>query len=360
MEILFFLFIFFAIITLIGHGIWLVLAWFFSLFRDTAQSTTHETLNLDSDRCAHCGAAVYWRDEACRACGWAPLSAAKTELLKELAVTARQVSRLYKSGAIDYEHYARVMRAVEAERERLGVPARRASEAAHQPPPVPASIATPEVLPHITAPDKETRTPSFMDGNGQHAEGAANAAQTESPDEELFEQAHAWAREDQNEKKQQREQKEQTQQPRPAQPPPPPPPVYAEPRRPFGEVLASFMEQSNIRWGEIIGGLLIIGCSTALVISLWNEIARVPVLKFIIFTTVTAALFGVGFYTEHHWKLPTTSRGILTIATLLVPLNFLAIAAVSGGSVPAGSTLILASELIAPALFLCLVYFAGR
>ena len=119
------------------------------------------------------------------------------------------------------------------------------------------------------------------------------------------------------------------------------------------------MEQSNIRWGEIIGGLLIIGCSTALVVSLWSQISSIPVLKFLIFTTVTAALFGVGLYTEHRWKLPTTSRGILTIATLLVPLNFLAIAAVSGGTIPAGA-LVIGSELIAPALFLCLVYFAGR
>jgi hypothetical protein len=79
------------------------------------------------------------------------------------------------------------------------------------------------------------------------------------------------------------------------------------------------MEQSNIRWGEIVGGILIVGCSTALVISLWAQISSIPVLKFLIFTTVTAALFGVGFYTEHRWKLPTTSRGILTIAVLLVP-----------------------------------------
>jgi len=39
---------------------------------------------------------------------------------------------------------------------------------------------------------------------------------------------------------------------------------------------------------------------------------------------VTSAIFGTGLYTEHRWKLPTTSRGLLLIATLLVPLNFLA------------------------------------
>ena len=119
------------------------------------------------------------------------------------------------------------------------------------------------------------------------------------------------------------------------------------------------MEESNIRWGEIVGGLLIIGCSTALVVSLWSQISQIPVLKFLIFTTVTAVLFGIGLYTEHRWKLPTTSRGILTTATLLVPLNFLAIAAVSAGAEPHGAVVI-GSELIAPAVFLCLVYFAGR
>jgi len=126
----------------------------------------------------------------------------------------------------------------------------------------------------------------------------------------------------------------------------------------FSNVLNSFMEESNIRWGELIGGLLIIGCSTALVVSLWAQIAEIPVLKFLIFTTVTAVLFGIGLYTQYRWKLRTTSRGILTIATLLVPLNFLAIAAVSAGNT--SGPLVIASELAAPAIFLCLVYFAGR
>ncbi|HEY6218339.1 MAG TPA: hypothetical protein VIW74_16840, partial [Pyrinomonadaceae bacterium] len=148
--------------------------------------------------------------------------------------------------------------------------------------------------------------------------------------------------------------------PKPVPPPPPPPRPLPPPRarRPFSEVLNSFMEESNIRWGEIIGGLLIVGCSTALVVSLWAQISQIPVLKFLIFTTVTAILFGIGLYTEHRWKLPTTSRGILTIATLLVPLNFLAIAAVSAGNT--SGALVIGSELIAPAIFLCLVYFAGR
>src|SRR5262249_52428347 len=101
---------------------------------------------------------------------------------------------------------------------------------------------------------------------------------------------------------------------------PPPPP------KPFSQLLPAFMEEKNIRWGELAGGLLIVCSSIALVLSFWAKIAERPFLKFFVFNGVTAALFGAGFYTERRWKLPTTSRGLDVIATLLVPLNLLAIA----------------------------------
>lgn len=138
--------------------------------------------------------------------------------------------------------------------------------------------------------------------------------------------------------------------------PPAPPPV---PHRPFSQILASFMEQRNIRWGELIGGLLIVGCSVALVISLWSQIAQRPFLKFSIFTAVTAALFGAGLYTHHRWKLPTTSRGILLIAMLLVPLNFLASAAFSQGA-PVGDPLSILCEAISVTLFAFLIWLASQ
>lgn len=106
-------------------------------------------------------------------------------------------------------------------------------------------------------------------------------------------------------------------------------PMPVTQRRSFSTVLASFMEERNIRWGELLGGLLIVGCSIALVISFWADIASRPAFKFSLFTAVTAAIFGLGLYSEHRWKLPTTSRGVLLIATLLVPLNFVAFSAFS-------------------------------
>jgi len=104
------------------------------------------------------------------------------------------------------------------------------------------------------------------------------------------------------------------------------------PRRSLREVLASFMEQRNIFWGELLGGLLIVGCSIALVISLWTtgKLEKIPFAPFVIFAFITTSLFGAGWYTLRHWKLESTSRGLLVIASLLVPLNFLVMAGLHG------------------------------
>jgi hypothetical protein len=103
-------------------------------------------------------------------------------------------------------------------------------------------------------------------------------------------------------------------------------PEPAAPRRSFAEWIAVFMEERNILWGELIGGTLIVGCSIALVISLWQTLEKIEFFPFIILAAITSALFGAGFYTLHHWKLESTSRGLLLIGTLLVPLDFLVLA----------------------------------
>src|ERR1044072_87836 len=289
MEVLFILFIFLGIITVVGHLIWLGLA------------------------------AVYrwaFEDERARYVPVVPRHDPVLAKLVELKTTEQQILQFYQDGKLNDQTYEEVISQIRADRKRLFNPPPRPEKApAPVPTPPPAPVPTPPVFVSVTsvAHDEEVVTkpvPSFT--------GDDNAP------------------------------------PRVEPPPAPPRP----PRRSFSEVLNTFMEESNIRWGEIIGGLLIIGCSTALVVSLWAQISEIPVLKFLIFTTVTAILFGIGLYTEHRWKLPTTSRGILTIATLLVPLNFLAIAAVSASNTSGG--LGIGIELVAPAIFLCLVYFAGR
>ena len=281
MEVLFILFIFLGIITVVGHLIWLGIA------------------------------AVYrwaFEDEKARHVPVVPRNDPVLAKLVNLKTTEQQIIQFYEEGKLDDQTYEHVISQIRAERALLVNPTPKPERAPAPPPaPVVSVVANDEVV--VIKP-----VPSFKSTD-------------DAPPRR---------------------------QPSSAPPPAPPRP----PRRSFSEVLNSFMEESNIRSGEITGGLLIIGCSTALVVSLWAQISQIPVLKFLIFTTVTAILFGIGLYTEHRWKLPTTSRGILTIATLLVPLNFLAIAAVSASNMSGG--LVIASELAAPAIFLCLVYFAGR
>jgi hypothetical protein len=236
----------------------------------------------------------------------------------DLDITERQIVSFYIDAKIDERTYNQLIRRIRAERASV-TPAVKVPASVPVPPPKPVEVPRPVDVPSVVT-----------------------AALVASDDEIVIKPVPTFIIDD------------EPPPPRYERPTPPPRP----PRRPFSEVLNSFMEESNIRWGEIIGGLLIIGCSTALVVSLWAQISQIPVLKFLIFTTVTAILFGIGLYTEHRWKLPTTSRGILTIATLLVPLNFLAIAAVSASNT--SGALVIGSELLAPAIFLCLVYFAGR
>ena len=69
------------------------------------------------------------------------------------------------------------------------------------------------------------------------------------------------------------------------------------------------------------------------------------------------AFAGLGLYSEHRWKLPYTSRGLLATAVLLVPLNFLAIAALSNDQ---SGNKILAWGGVLSAFFGLLIFRSGR
>ena len=105
--------------------------------------------------------------------------------------------------------------------------------------------------------------------------------------------------------------------------------------------------------------MLIVSCSIALVVSFWSAIAERPFLKFGVLNGVTASLFALGLYAARRWRLPTTSQGILLTSTLLVPLNFLAIAAFSEATKHITLPM-LAGELFSVALFSVLVYLAAK
>ena len=101
-------------------------------------------------------------------------------------------------------------------------------------------------------------------------------------------------------------------------------------KRDWGKLLQAFMEEKNIRWGELLSGMLIVGSAIGLVISLWSTLQKsIPYFPALLFMLATAAIHGAGLYTLRRWKLQSTSRGLLLISTLLIPLNFLAAIALS-------------------------------
>ena len=109
------------------------------------------------------------------------------------------------------------------------------------------------------------------------------------------------------------------------------PPSPPAPQRSFAEMMAGFMEKRNIRWGELASGLLIVGSAVGLVISLRDELRdRIPYFSALVFMLITAAIHGSGTYTLKRWKLRNTSRGVLLIGMLLIPLNFLAACLLNG------------------------------
>lgn len=103
-------------------------------------------------------------------------------------------------------------------------------------------------------------------------------------------------------------------------------PVVAKPKMSLASVLGMFLESRNILLGELVGGLLIVGGSIALVATLWNSLEQIPYFPFLMLAGISILLFLAGQYTLHHWKLQSTSRGMLVISILLALLSLLVLA----------------------------------
>ncbi|MFN9852433.1 MAG: hypothetical protein ACK57P_11515 [Planctomycetota bacterium] len=270
----------------IGHGLWVLGASIFSV-------TTPRS-------CPACRRAIDAEDRACRYCGWSSVSA---DALQGLKVCRNAIEGAFARKLIDEETRQRgfhVLGQLEEQlsRERRGerpldrVPTPIPTPPDTPSPPVIATVVPPTVAPPTVAPPA-VAAPSPVPSSPV-------------PSSRLGEHVHALDRE----------------YPKAKQVDAPKLPSA----RSWSQWMSAFLEESNIRWGELVGGLLIVCCSVALVISFWENIASRPWLKFSIFTGINMATFGLGLYAWHRWKLPTTSKGILVIGMMLLPLNFLAFA----------------------------------
>ncbi|MEX2560691.1 MAG: hypothetical protein WD403_12290, partial [Pirellulales bacterium] len=322
-----------SIVTVVGHGIWVLLAYLFA-----AGARERRPQFRPVRRCPACDVPLLPGFAACGECGWPRAASQESRNLAVLRELTRQVEDFGQRSLLDPLTRANLLAAIHQQQERSA------------PKPAPAPAAAPEPATPRPAASKEAVEAELVAETTAEAAGpeyalAGEAAQTQAPRLDPRERAERYAA---------RRTAAAQSVTEPAATTPPRPPA-----RPWSEILAAFMEQRHIRWGELIGGLLIVCCSIALVISFWAEIAERPFLKFFVFNGVTAALFGLGVYTFRRWKLETTSHGLLLIATLLVPLNFLAIAAFSTGTAPL-NVITLGGEAISVVVFSALVYYAGK
>ena len=88
-----------------------------------------------------------------------------------------------------------------------------------------------------------------------------------------------------------------------------------------GWSLARFLETLNIGWGLLAAGLLIVGCSLALVVTLWQS--ENPLIRYLTFLGVTLGLNALGQIARRKFNLALTGNTLLTVSLLLMPLNLI-------------------------------------
>ncbi len=318
----------FVLLTLAGcaNGLWL----FIKAVTGSAGQSRPKPL-----RCQKCG----WlsvENGHCTHCGDVAATSLAQRSRHELQATARQLNRLHRNGQLPYEQCFALLQIIEADLSKLGgalplevwpqlskphdsalprkseplviadeqLPtAEQPAESALTPQPCEAAEA-PVVATNVAIEafviDETTAPPVVAQAVEPAAEPIANvsAQQPENPFASklaAFSQSHL-------------------------QPPAPPQPLT--PSRTLADMLQGFMEESNIRWGEVFGGLLIVSCAIGLVVSLRATLEYIPYFPALLFMLFTVAFHGAGLYTLRRWKLAAVSRAILIIALLLVPLAF--------------------------------------
>jgi hypothetical protein len=244
------------------------------------------------DRCPGCATLLNSGQVKCAKCGYPVFARGRATLDDELAATRRQLHRLLVTGKISssaWEQLTEALRADVREREYGAAPPERELEIIE-----PADSADPL--------EKAAEAPLAA---ASPVEVASSSTPVPTPAQAFV--AHA---------------------PLPSEPVPLP--ADRLPREPEGPrgwsgILQAFMEEKNIRWGELIAGLLIVLSSVGLVRSLWATLKEaIPYFPVAVFLVATAAMHGAGLYTLRRWRLKSTSRALLVISTLLVPLNVLA------------------------------------
>jgi hypothetical protein len=319
-----------VVVAVVGHGLWLAGA---AVLRAMAGSPPRHPAGAN---CRQCGGRATVHGGRCVSCGAVPAVVPGQEETDEARAAARQLWRLLQQRRITQQQYDAVMSPLLAEMAGRGVSSPSAAPAG--PTPSLAATSEPSAVVDAEIVDLEPVTPPIVRHPldlpetppplaGQQAVRPRPAPESQPPSHDRrdspFRQPPtalptplAAASADS-----------------PSAPLPPPASVFVEPPRParsLADMLQSFMEESNIRWGEILAALLIVISSVGLVASFRSQLENIPYFGAILFTSFTVAFHGAGMYTLYRWKLQAVSRVILIISLLLVPLTFSAAVMMSG------------------------------
>ncbi len=355
-EALMILFILLVVVTVIGHGIWVVLAWIVRAMAGTPRKEERVQMS-----CPWCDQTTSIQGGRCQICG-RTLFDPKAKSTSELKAVRRRIQTWQNQGKLPPEHAKALLLELESERRVLyglsplamtsakpAVEPRKAAEPTttqEKAPPKPVSAASEQPLEAIVI---EPPKPVASKRPAPPAVTPATPRPVPQTPPQKPPQVAATGG--------------------PARPPVPAPaakqpaarprPVPARPpQKSWRELVQSFLEEREIPAVELFGVLLsaplIVTGAVIFVIYFWETLQEYPVLKFGAFSGATVASLLMGLLACIRWQLKTTGRGLLGMSLLLVPLSFLAMANSGGGWA------VLLAELNAAALFAYLAAQAGR
>ncbi len=376
-EVLLFLFILLVAVTVIGHGIWVLLAWMVRVMagKGPREAAVHlpcpwceQVTTIEQGRCQWCGRTLFDR----QARGMSDLTAVRRKI-QEWQPQGKLSPEQAKAQLLEIESERRVLMGLSPLAMTTASPA--ASKPASARPAVagkplarpvaekpveaiviespiaassaPRSAETPVVVPTATpgAP-RATPSPAVPPPPARTLQVAAASRATGPPLQTTGPAPAAAAA------------RAAGALPKGAQPAGPVRQVVEQPpRKSWRELVQSFLEEREIPAVELFGVLLssplIVTGAVILVIYFWETLQEYPVLKFGAFSVATIGSMLLGLLACIRWQLKTTGRGLLGISLLLVPLGFLAVT--SSGE----EWTVVAAELGAIALFGYLITWAG-